>query len=147
MMSAKTRTRRRNTGKFSFVALTPETIANPAAIDDAAVKADYDKNIARYTKNETRKIDQMVFASKDAALAAKAKLASGAAFDDIVKAEKKTPADVALGDLQKKDLPDAKIADAAFQLAAGHVSDVIDGDIWAAIVRVSAITPEVRSAV
>jgi peptidyl-prolyl cis-trans isomerase D len=126
--------------KFSYVALTPESIANTAAVDDAAVKADYDKNIARYTKLETRKIDQLVFASKDAALAAKAKLASGAGFDDIVKAENKTPADVAMGDLQKKDLPDAKIADAAFQLAAGAVSDVIDGAFGPVLIRIAAVT-------
>jgi peptidyl-prolyl cis-trans isomerase D len=126
--------------KFSYVALTPDAIANPAAVDEAAVKADYDKNIARYTKSETRKIDQLVFASKDAALAAKAKLATGATFDDIAAAEKKTPADVAMGDLQKKDLPDAKIADAAFNLAAGAVSDVIDGAFGPVLVRVAAIT-------
>ncbi len=128
--------------KFSFVSLTPEGIANSAAVDDATVKADYDKNIARYTKNETRRIDQLVFATRDAALAAKAKLASGATFDEIVTAEKKSPADVSLGDLQKKDLPDAKVADAAFQLAAGAVSDVIDGAFGPVLIRVSAITPE-----
>jgi peptidyl-prolyl cis-trans isomerase D len=128
--------------KFTFVTLTPEGIANPASIDDAAVKADYDKNIARYTKKETRRIDQLVFASKEAALSAKAKLASGAVFDDIVKAESKTPADVALGDLQKGDLPDAKIADAAFSLAAGAVSDVIDGAFGPVIVRVASIAPQ-----
>ncbi len=128
--------------KVSFVTLTPETIANPAAVDDVAAKADYDKNIARYTKRETRKVDQLVFADKEAALAAKAKLASGATFDDIVIAEKKTSADVALGDLQKKDLPDAKVASAAFQLAEGAVSDVIDGAFGPVIIRVSAITAE-----
>lgn len=126
--------------KFSYAALTPESIANAAAVDEAAVKADYDKNIARYTKAETRKIDQLVFASKDAASAAKAKLASGAVFDDLVKAENKTPADVAMGDLQKKDIPDAKIADAAFTLAAGAVSDVVDGAFGPVLVRVSTIT-------
>jgi peptidyl-prolyl cis-trans isomerase D len=128
--------------KFSFVTLTPEGIANPAAVDDATVKADYDKNIARYTRKETRKIDQLVFANKDAALAAKAKLASGVTFDEIVIAEKKTPADVALGDLQKKDLPDAKVADAAFQLPAGAVSEVIDGAFGPVMIRVSAIQAE-----
>ena len=128
--------------KFSYVTLTPEGIANPASIDDAAVKADYDKNIARYTKKETRKIDQLVFASKDAALAAKAKLGSGATFDDIAKSENKTPADIALGDLQKADLPDAKLADAAFSLAAGAVSDVIDGAFGPVIIRVAAVTPQ-----
>ena len=128
--------------KFSYVTLTPEGIANPAAIDDAAVKADYDKNIARYTKKETRKIDQLVFPSKDAAAAARAKLAAGATFDDLVKAENKTAADVALGDLQKSDVPDAKIADAAFQLAPGAVSEVLDGAFGSVLVRVAAITSQ-----
>jgi peptidyl-prolyl cis-trans isomerase D len=128
--------------KITYVTLTPEGIANPAAIDDVAVKADYDKNITRYTKNETRKIDQLVFATKAAALAAKAKLASGASFDDLAKAENKTPADIALGDLQRGDLPDAKIAGAAFTLAAGAVSDVIDGAFGPVILRVAAVTPQ-----
>lgn len=126
--------------KFSYVALTPGAIANPAAVDEAAVKADYDENIARYTKMETRKIDQLVFASKDAALAAKSKIAAGATFDEIIAAEKKTAADVAMGDLQKKDLPDAKIAEAAFNMAAGAVSDVIDGAFGPVLIRVAAIT-------
>jgi peptidyl-prolyl cis-trans isomerase D len=128
--------------KFTYVTLTPEEIANPAAIDDASVRADYDKNIARYSKKETRKIDQLVFANKQAALDAKAKLASGANFDDIAKAENKTPADIALGDLQKVDLPDAKIAEAAFTLAAGAVSDVIDGTFGPVILRVASVTPQ-----
>jgi peptidyl-prolyl cis-trans isomerase D len=128
--------------KFSYVALTAEGIANPASIDDAAVKADYDKNVARYTKKETRKIDQLVFASKDAAQAAKAKLAAGASFDDIAKAENKTPADIALGDLRKSDVPDAKIGDAAFSMAAGAVSDVIDGAFGPVIIRVASIAPQ-----
>ncbi len=128
--------------KFSYVKLTPEDISNPAAIDDAAVKADYDASIQRYTKKETRRIEQIVFASRTDGDAAKAKITAGATFDDIVAAEKKTLADVALGDLQKQDLPDQKIADAAFALSAGQVSDVIDGQFGSVLVRVTAVTPQ-----
>ena len=39
--------------KFSYVKLTPDDLADPKSVDEAAVKADYDKNIARYTKKET----------------------------------------------------------------------------------------------
>ncbi len=128
--------------KFSYVKLTPEDTSNPAAIDDAAVKADYDASIQRYTKKETRRIEQIVFASRTDGDAAKAKITAGATFDDIVAAEKKTLADVALGDLQKQDLPDQKIADAAFALSAGQVSDVIDGQFGSVLVRVTAVTPQ-----
>lgn len=128
--------------KFAYVKLTPEDISNPAAIDDAAVKADYDASIQRYTKKESRRIEQIVFASRADADAAKSKIAAGATFDDIVIGEKKTLADVALGDLQKQDLPDQKIAEAAFALSAGEVSDVIDGQFGPVLVRVTAITPQ-----
>ena len=128
--------------KFSYVRLAPEDIADPAAIDDAAVKADYDKDILRHTKQESRTVEQLVLASKEAALSAKAKLAAGASFEEVVKSEGKTLADVALGDLKKSDLPDAKIADAAFALAAGAVSDVVEGQFGPALLRVTAISPQ-----
>jgi peptidyl-prolyl cis-trans isomerase D len=128
--------------KFSYVKLTPADISNPAAVDDAAVRADYDKNIARYTKAESRKIEQLVFASKDAAMAAKARIASGSTFEDLVKGENKTATDVLLGDLRKADVPDTKIADAAFALAAGAVSDPVDGQFGPVLLRVTQITPQ-----
>ncbi len=128
--------------KFSYVKLAPEDIADTAAVDDAAVRADYDKNIARYTKAETRKVEQLVFANKDAAAAAKAKIASGATFEDLVKAENKTMTDVLLGDVRKADLPDAKIADAAFALAANVVSEAVDGQFGPVLLRVTQITPQ-----
>jgi peptidyl-prolyl cis-trans isomerase D len=127
--------------KFSYVKLTPEDIADTKAIDDAAAKADYDKNIARYTKAEARKIEQLVFADKQAAAAAKAEMANGATFEDLVKGQNKTMTDVLLGDLRKTELPDQKIADAAFALAANAVSEPVEGQFGPVLLRVTQITP------
>ncbi len=129
--------------KLSYVRLVPEDIADAKAVADADVQADYEKNKARYTTPETRTIDQLVFANMDAAKAAKAKLATGSTFEDLVTAEKKTLADVSLGNLKKSDVPDPKIAEAAFALASGAVSDVVEGPFGPVLLRVSAITPEV----
>ncbi|MGL4488230.1 MAG: peptidyl-prolyl cis-trans isomerase [Rhizobiaceae bacterium] len=129
--------------KLNFVRLLPEDIADVKTIADADVQADYEKNKARFTTPETRVIEQLVFATKDAALAAKAKLAAGTSFEDLVLAEKKTMADATLGNLKKSDVTDAKIAEAAFALASGAVSDVVDGAFGPVLIRVSAITPEV----
>ncbi len=129
--------------KFSYVRLIPDDIADPKLIADADVQADYEKNKARYTTPETRAIDQIVFANDAAAKAAKDKLATGASFEDIVKLENKAMTDVSLGVLKKSDVPDPKIADAAFALASGAVSDVIPGPFGPVLVRVTAITPEV----
>jgi peptidyl-prolyl cis-trans isomerase D len=126
-----------------YVRLAPEDIADAKAVADADVTADYEKNKLRYTTPESRTIEQLVFANADAAKAAKASLATGAKFEDLVTAEKKTLADVLLGNLKKSDVPDAKIADAAFALASGAVSDVVDGTFGPVLLRVTAITPEV----
>lgn len=129
--------------KFSYVRLLPEDIADPKTIADADVQADYDKNKARFTTPETRAIEQLVFANEAAAKAAKDKIAGGSTFEDVVKLENKSMADVSLGIVKKADVPDAKIADAAFALASGSISDVIPGPFGPVFIRVTAITPEV----
>jgi peptidyl-prolyl cis-trans isomerase D len=129
--------------KLTYVRLLPEDIADAKTIADADVQADYEKNKKRYTTAESRTIDQLVFANMDAAKAARTKLASGSTFDELVAGEKKTPADVSLGNLKKADVPDTKIADAAFALMVGAVSEVIEGQFGPVLLRVSAITPEV----
>jgi peptidyl-prolyl cis-trans isomerase D len=130
--------------KFTYVRLTPEDIADTKSIGDADVAADYEKNKARYTTPETRAIEQLVFADDAAAKAAADKIAGGMTFDDLVKLENKTMADVALGKFAKPQVPDPAIAEAAFALpSAGSVSGVVTGQFGPVIVRVTEIAPEV----
>lgn len=129
--------------KIAFAKLEPADIADPAAIADEQVKADYDKNIARYTQPEKRAIEQIVFKDDAAAKAAAETIKGGATFDDIVKAEGKTQADVAIGTLAKSEVADKSIADAAFALAEGAVSDVLPGAFGPVLIRVTKIEPEV----
>jgi len=129
--------------KISYVKLEPEDIADTSSITDEQAKADYEKNKARYTTAETRVIEQLVFKDKAAADAALAKIKAGTTFDQIVTAEGKTMADVALGTLTKDKVADKAVADAAFALAANQVSDVVPGAFGPVLVRVTAITPEV----
>ncbi len=129
--------------KISYVKLEPEDIADTSAIADDQVSKDYETNKARYTTPERRTIEQIVFKSEDAASKARAALDSGSSFDDIVKAEGKTSADTQLGTLTKDRIPDAAVAEAAFALQANQVSGVIKGAFGPAIIRVTAIEPEV----
>lgn len=129
--------------KIAYVKLEPEDIADPAAITDDQVREDYEKNKARYTTPETRAIEQLVFASADKAKAAKDAITGGKTFDQVMTDEGKTAADVQLGTLAKDKVPDAAIADAAFKLESGQVSDPVQGAFGAVLVRVTAINPEV----
>ncbi|KXF77354.1 peptidylprolyl isomerase [Paramesorhizobium deserti] len=127
--------------KITYVKLEPEDIADLSSVTPEEIKDYYDKNISRYTTQETRAVEQLSFPDADAAKAAHEKILAGSSFDDIVKEQGKTLDDVKLGTLEKGSLLDQPIADAAFALAQGGVSDVVNGAFGPVILRVTAITP------
>jgi len=129
--------------KIAYVKLEPQDISDPAAVTDDQVREDYEKNKSRYTTPETRAIEQLVFASADKAKAAQDAIAGGKTFEQAMADEGKTAADVQLGTLAKDKVPDAAIADAAFKLQPGQVSDPVQGAFGVVLVRVTAINPEV----
>lgn len=132
--------------KISYVKLEPADIADPSAITDEQVAKDYEANKSRYTTPERRTIEQIVFKSEDAANQARASLNAGSSFDDIVKAEGKTSADVQLGTLSRDRVPDPAVAEAAFSLQANQVSQVVKGAFGPVLIRVTKIEPEIVQA-
>jgi peptidyl-prolyl cis-trans isomerase D len=129
--------------KIAYVRLEAEDIADASSVSDEQVRADYEKNKARFTTPETRTIEQLVFPSKEAAQQAADSIRTGTTFDQIVAAQGKTIADIQLGTLAKDKVSDPALATAAFALAANQVSDVIEGAFGPVLVRVTAINPEV----
>jgi peptidyl-prolyl cis-trans isomerase D len=129
--------------KIAYIKLDPEALADPSAISDEQVKKDYDEHIARYTTPETRKVEQLVFASPDAAKTAYDSTRTGATFEDLVKAAGKTMADVQLGTFAKAQVPDPAIAEALFKLAANEVSPPVTGSFGTVLLRATEITPQV----
>ncbi|PRD42239.1 peptidylprolyl isomerase [Phyllobacterium phragmitis] len=128
--------------KISYVKLEPEDIADLSSVTPEEIQEYYEKSIARYTTPETRTVEQLSFANADAAKAAHEQILAGTSFDDIVKAEGKTPEDVNLGTFEKSRLPDQSIADTVFGLPEGGVSDVVNGAFGPVILRVTTITPQ-----
>ena len=127
---------------FTILLASPADIAKPAEVSDEDAKALYDKvRDARFAIPEKRKLQQIVFANDAEAAEAEAKIKAGAGFDEIVKARKLAPADVDLGETTKAGLFDPAIAEAAFALPEGGVSDVVKGRFGPVIVRVVAIAP------
>ena len=128
--------------KISYIKLEPEDIADPAAISDDEVRAYYDNNLRRFTAAERRTIEQIVFADEAAASAALEKIRGGATFEEIVAAEGKTMADALLGTFEKDRVADPAIAEAAFGVAQGEVSDVVAGTFGPILLRVTQIEPQ-----
>ncbi|PYE44601.1 peptidyl-prolyl cis-trans isomerase D [Rhizobium sp. PP-WC-2G-219] len=128
--------------KISYVKLEPTDIANPAAVTDDELRADYEKRKASFSTPETRTVEQLTFASRTDADAAAAKLAAGTTFDALVSEQGKTSGDVLLGDFTRERVPDAKLGDAAFAVAAdGGTTPVIDGAFGPVVLRVTNIRP------
>ncbi|MFC3725864.1 peptidylprolyl isomerase [Neoaquamicrobium sediminum] len=127
--------------RISYVKLEPADIADPAAIQAEEVERYYEDNATRFTSPEQRKIEQLVFADAEAAQAALDKIRGGATFEEVVTEQGKTMGDVVLGIFAKADVADPAIAEAAFALAEGEVSDVVDGAFGSLLVRVPEVQP------
>lgn len=127
--------------RISYVKLEPSDIADPGAIQEEEVQSYYEDNAARFTTPEQRRIEQLVFADANAAQAALDRIRGGETFEEVVAAEGKSMQDVVLGTFEKDDVADPAIAEAAFALSQGDVSDVVDGAFGSLLVRVPEITP------
>ncbi|MBO9628770.1 MAG: SurA N-terminal domain-containing protein [Shinella sp.] len=129
--------------KFVYVALEPKDLVDTAAITEDMVKAEYERIKDKYRTPATRTIEQLTFKDRAAADAAAVKLAAGTTFDALVTEEGKTAADVLLGDFTQANVPDQKLAEPAFAVAAnGGTTPVIDGTFGPIILRVTNIRPE-----
>ncbi|MEX6507782.1 SurA N-terminal domain-containing protein [Jiella sp. M17.18] len=126
---------------IAYAELTPQAISDPGAITQDQIAADYNAHKDRYTTPEARQIQQIVFKDMAAAKAADAKLASGESFDQVAKEAGKSVSDTQLGMLTKSQIPDPKLADAAFSLPKGGTSNVVQGAFGPAILHVSEIKP------
>ncbi len=63
------------------------------------------------------------------ATAARARIASGLSFDDLAKERGLKPSDVELGLVSKSEIIDPAVANAAFTLPSGEVSEPVAGQV------------------
>ncbi|PLX39406.1 MAG: peptidylprolyl isomerase [Hyphomicrobiales bacterium] len=127
--------------KLMLMSVVPATVARPEDVGEDDIRAAYDAAGDRFKTPEKRRIRQIVFADKQQAEEAAAKIAGGTSFADIMAERKLTDTDVDLGLVTKSDLIDPAVADAGFALADGAVSGVVDGRFGSVLVTASDVTP------
>ncbi|MGQ2907376.1 MAG: SurA N-terminal domain-containing protein [Aliihoeflea sp.] len=128
---------------LDYAKLEPEDIADPAAISDEQVAEFYETHRSSFSEAEQRTISQIVFPNAEAAEAASERISSGeATFDEIAAELGRSAGDLTLGTFTREDVPDPAIAEAAFALEEGGVSDVVAGSFGSLIVRVDEILAE-----
>jgi peptidyl-prolyl cis-trans isomerase D len=132
--------------KITILSVTPADLAKPAQVSDADAKTYYEQHKSEYGRPEKREVRQIVFQKPEEAAAAREKIAKGASFDDIAKARGLKPADTDLGMVLKSAIIDPAVANAAFALKSGEVSQPIKGEFGTVLVTVGKIEPgEVKS--
>jgi peptidyl-prolyl cis-trans isomerase D len=130
--------------KISFVMITPEEIGKWSEVSDEDAKKLFEQRKDRLVTPEKREVSQIVFPNTEEAEAARGRIASGTSFEDIAKERSLNPSDVDLGLVTKSGILDPVIADAAFSLSAGEVSQPVQGRFGIALVKVGKIQPEVQ---
>lgn len=125
--------------KLSFVIINPEEIGKWASVSDEDAKKRFEENRGKLGTPEQRQVSQIVFPNADEAAAARSRIASGTSFEDIAKERGLSPADIDLGTIAKSAIIDPAIADAAFSLPSGEVSQPVQGRFGTALVKIGKI--------
>jgi peptidyl-prolyl cis-trans isomerase D len=127
--------------KLSFVMITPEEIGKWATVSDEDARKIFEERRAKLSTPERRQVSQMVFLSLEEAQAARGRIASGLSFEDLAKERGLNSSDIDLGSVAKSAMIDSAIADAAFSLAPGDVSQPVQGRFGTVLVKVGKIEP------
>jgi peptidyl-prolyl cis-trans isomerase D len=127
--------------KISFVAITPEDIGKWSEVSDEDARKAFEQRRDKLGTPERRQVWQIVFPSAEEAMAARGRIESGASFEDLAKERGLNPSDVDLGVIAKSAIVEPAIADAAFSLQSGEVSQPEQGRFGYALVKVGKIEP------
>jgi peptidyl-prolyl cis-trans isomerase D len=127
--------------KVTLLPLTPAELAKPDTVTDAEAKAYYEQHKNSYGTPERRALQQMNFPNGEEAAAAREKIAKGESFADLAKERGLKPTDTDLGVVSKAEVIDPVIADAAFKLKSGEVSEPIKGQFGTVLLMVGKIEP------
>ncbi|WP_230533702.1 peptidylprolyl isomerase [Microvirga roseola] len=131
---------------LSAIAVDAAALAKPDAVSEADARQRYEQQKANYGSPERRTVQQITFSSQEEAQAAADRIQQGATFETIATERGLTAQSLELGTFTRAEMLDPAVADAAFSLAQGAVSNPVAGRFGAVLVRVTQIQPEaVRS--
>ncbi|MFZ2157222.1 MAG: SurA N-terminal domain-containing protein [Bradyrhizobium sp.] len=129
--------------KISFVAVTPEEIGKWSEVSDEDARKVFEQRRDKLGTPEQRQVSQIVFPNAEEAAAARGRIAGGMSFEDLAKERGLNLSDVDLGTIAKSAIIDPAIADAAFSLPSGELSQPVPGRFGVALVKIGKIEPGV----
>src|SRR5713226_3731970 len=130
--------------EIAFVVINPEEVGKWTTISDEDAKKIFAERRDKIGTPELRQVSQIVFPNAEEAAAARSRLAAGLSFEDLAKERGLNGSDVDLGMIAKSAVIDPAIADAAFALPSGDVSQPVQGRFGVALVKIGKIEPGVE---
>jgi len=127
--------------KITVLLLTREAAKQRIAVSEDDLKAAYDADKQKFNIPEMRRITQLTFPDKAAAEKAYADLHKAENFAEAVNKLGFKESDIELGLLAKRDMIDSRIAEAAFALNKDELSQPVEGQFAAVLLRVSEVVP------
>jgi peptidyl-prolyl cis-trans isomerase D len=125
--------------KVSFAMITPEEIGKWNTVTDEDAKKIYDERKDKMGTPDKRDVSQIVFPYAGDAEAARNRINASFTFEDLAKERGLGASDYELGMIPKSAIIDPAIADAAFALPSGEVSQPVQGRFGVALVKVGKI--------
>ena len=129
--------------KVEMIVLTQDAIAAATKISEDEVKKAYEANRAKYVTPERREVHQIVFQNDADVQAALQKLSEpGMTFEQFSASPERKGSDVNLGLVSRAQVLDPAVADAAFSLPSGQVSEPIKGRFGTVLLKVGKVEQE-----
>ena len=129
--------------KLDLLVLSPQDTSRWTEVSDADARKAYDDRRARYVTPERREVQQIVFPNAGRARARPFdKIGQGTTFEQIAAERGVKDTDMNLGMVTKAGMLDSAVADAAFSLEPGKVSEPVTGRFGTVLLRVGKIEPE-----
>ncbi len=126
---------------LTWVVLAPEDLADDIAVTEDQIEDEYENRLDEFTVLERRDLDQLLYAEEDQAKAAHRRLAEGADFKEVAKAQENIQGDnTSLGLRLNTDLPE-ETREAAFNAEKGAVTAPVNSLFGWHIYRVNEIQP------
>jgi peptidyl-prolyl cis-trans isomerase D len=126
---------------LTLLKIEPQDLAPAISVSEEDLSKTYEAHRADYGTPEKRTVQQLTFATMEEAKAAKQRIDQGTDFLAIAREKGLQEKDITLGDRSRSEIPDKAIADTAFALASGTVSEPVQGRLAIALLRVTKITP------
>ena len=127
--------------KVILLAVTDADAAKLVKLTDEQLRQSYQQTKSLYDIAEKRHILQIAFPDKAAAEKARKELSQAEDFNKAAKKLGFKQSDYDIGEKTRADMIDPAIAEAAFKLAKGQLSEPIEGTFATVLLRVSDIKP------